>query len=361
MFTLLINGEPFVEVRRAPSSLGSASAARYFDPRSCHIRLCNRTCYAFDAGTIMQNFLDDHGFVFMSISRIDLCLDFEKFDSGDVPFKFLTRYLKGRYAKVNQCNIAVHGKDEWNGRNYNSISWGSKKSPIFTRFYDKTLELKEGKDKPYIRQAWASCGLVDDFIQLTKKGSDGVFYKPRIWRLEFAISSNVKNWVCFDVDEHGDKTHLSKRNDLSVYANRELLEPMFASLVAHYFHFKKYEKTQRKDRCIDKVLFSFEQMTTMYRVEKLCTSKPDDSHLIALRHRLEEYRMMHIDNGVRKACDVLLEQLSNEILRKQASQPFDDDEVKLLQRLIADAINRPDKPVSLDFYEKMKDIPGELF
>ena len=361
MFTLLINGEPFVEVRRAPSSLGSASAARYFDPRSCHIRLCNRTCYAYDAGTIMQNFLDDHGFVFQSISRIDLCMDFEKFDSGDIPFKFLTRYMNGKYAKVNQCTIAVHGKDEWNGRNYNSVGWGSKKSPVYTRFYDKTLELKEAKDKPYIRQAWASCGLVDDFIQLTKRDSDGIFYNPRIWRLEFAITSSVKNWVCYDVDELGNSTHLSKRNDLSIYANRDSLEPVFASLVAHYFHFKYYEEGKSKYSCLDKQLFDFSQHSQTYKVEKLCTSKPDDSHLIALRHRLEEYRMMHIDDRVRKACDVLLNQLSQEILRKQASQPFDDDEVKLLQRLIADAINRPDKPVSLDFYEKMKDIPGEIF
>lgn len=361
MFTLLINGEPFVEVRRAPSSLGSASAARYFDPRSCHIRLCNRTCYAYDAGTIMQNFLDDHGFVFQSISRIDLCMDFEKFDSGDIPFKFLKRYIEGKYAKVNQCTIAVHGKDEWNGRNYNSVGWGSKKSPVYTRFYDKTLELREAKDKPYIRQAWASCGLVDDFIQLTKRDPDGIFYNPRIWRLEFAITSSVKNWVCYDVDELGNSTHLSKRNDLSIYANRDILEPVFASLVAHYFHFKYYEEGLRKYDCRDKQLFDFGQHSQTYKVEKLCTSKPDDSHLIALRHRLEEYRMMHVDDGVRKACDVLLEQLSKEILRKQASQPFDDDEVKLLQRLIADAINRPDKPVSLDFYEKMKGIPGELF
>lgn len=361
MFTLYQDGEAFIEVRRSPSSVGSAAAARYFDPRSCHIRLCNRTCYAYDAATIMQRFLDEHGFIFQSISRIDLCLDFERFDSGDDPFKFLTRYLKGRYAKVNQCTIAVHGKDEWDGRNYNSVSWGSKKSPVFTRFYDKTLELKEGKDKPYIRQAWASCGLVDDFIQLTKKGADGVIYKPRIWRLEFAIQSSVKNWVCFDVDEMGNATHRSKRNELSVYANRDLLEPMFASLVAHYFHFKYFTEGQRKDRCPDKVLFDFTEQATTYKVEKICTAKSDDSHLRALQAKIETYRMLHFDEGIRKACDIILHSLAREILNKQASNPLDETEVLLLQRLIADAVNHPGRPMDLDFYRNLMELPDRIF
>lgn len=361
MFTLCQNGEAFIEVRRAPSSVGSAAAARYFDPRSCHIRLCNRTCYAYDAATIMQQFLHEHGFIFQSISRIDLCLDFEKFDSGDDPFKFLTRYLKGRYAKVNQCNIAVHGKDEWDGRNYNSVSWGSKKSPVFTRFYDKTLELREGKDKPYIRQAWASCGLVDDFIQLTKKGADGVVYKPRIWRLEFAIQSSVKNWVCFDVDEMGNSTHRSKRNELSVYANRDVLEPMFASLVSHYFHFKYFTEGQRKDRCPDKVLFDFTEKETTYKVEKICTAKSDDYHLRALQAKIEAYRKFHLDKGIQKACDVILHSLAKEILNKQASNPLDETEVLLLQRLIADAVNHPGRPIELDFYRNLMDISDSIF
>ena len=362
MFTLYQDGEPFLEIRRAPSSCGSATAARYFDPHSCHIRLCNRTCYAYSAASIMETFINTHGYLFVSISRIDLCLDFERFDFGDDPFKFITRYLNGRYAKVNQCNIAVHGKDEWDGRNYNSVSWGSKKSPIFTRFYDKTLELKEGKDKPYIRQAWASCGLVDDFITLQKKAPDGSVYQPRIWRLEFAITSNVKRWVCFDVDENGNPTHRSRRNDLSVYANRDKLPEVFASLVAHYFHFKKYVEGQRKDRCPDKLLFDFSQeTTTTYKVEKLCTAKADDSHIRALMAKLETYRMMHFDDKIRKACDILLQALSSELLKKQATNPWDEDEVLLLQRLIADAVNKPSVPLDLDFYHSIMELPDRLF
>ena len=311
----------------------------------------------------MRDFLDAHGYVFMNLCKIDLAMDFEKFDSGDVPAKFLERYLKGRYSKVNQCNLSVHGKDEWDGRLYNSVSWGSKSSPVFTRFYDKTMELKEAKDKPYIRQAWASCGLVDDFIQLTKVGEDGVVYKPRIWRLEFSISSSVKNWVCFDVDTLGNKTHLSKRNDLSMYLNRESLIPMYASLVNHYFHFKKFEEGVRKDRCEDKTLFNFTERG-VYRVEKPAASKADCKALVSLKQRIENYRYIHFDESIRKACDIIINAIDKEMLSKQASVPTDASEIALLRLLLSYNIKQKDESTKVfdkRVFEKMLDLETEIF
>lgn len=363
MFTIFMEGQPFVEVRRAPSSSGSATASKFFDPRACHIRLCNRTCYCNNAGELMRDFLDAHGYVFQNLCKIDIAMDFEKFDSGDVPAKFLERYLKGRYSKVNQCNLSVHGKDEWDGRLYNSVSWGSKSSPVFTRFYDKTMELKESKDKPYIRQAWASCGLVDDFIQLTKVGEDGVVYKPRIWRLEFSISSSVKHWVCFDVDTLGNKTHLSKRNDLSMYLNRESLIPMYASLVNHYFHFKKFQEGVRKDRCEDKTLFDFAERG-VYRVEKPAAAKADCKALVSLKQRIENYRYVHFDESIRKACDIILNAIDKEMLSKQASVPTDASEIALLRLLLSYNIKQKDESTKVfdkRVFEKMLDLETEIF
>lgn len=363
MFTIYYEGQPFIEVRRCPAAAGSSAAAKFFDPRACHLRLCNRTCYCYNAGELMRDFLNRHGYVFMNLCKIDLAMDFELFDSGDVPLKFLERYLKGRYSKVNQCNIAVHGKDEWDGRNYNSVSWGSKQSPVFTRFYDKTLELKEAKDKPYIRQAWARCGLVDDFIALTKRDEHGVFYQPRIWRLEFSISSSVKNWVCFDVDTLGNKTHLSKRHNLDLYLNRDMLIPMYASLVNHYFHFKRFQEGVRKDRCEDKKLFDFGDVQT-YKVEKVAAAKADTNLLVALKGKIESYRYSHFDEDLRKACDILINALDKEILSKQASVPTDASEIELLRLLLATNVNQlRDQPKVYDktFYEKIMALETEIF
>ena len=377
MFTIYLpDGQPFMEIRRSPHCSNEHDKFQVLEVGSCHLRLHNRACYFNDAGKLMEDFINQHGYTFRRIAKIDLCLDFEKFDSGDDPAAFVARYLKGRYAKVNQCSISMHGQDCWDGQKWNSLSWGSKKSPIFTRLYNKTLELKEAKDKPYIRQAWASCGLVDDFIQLTKKNDRGEWYKPEIWRLEFSIASSVRNWVCFDVDENGNKTHRSLRNDLKRYRTRDELETMFKSLVANYFHFKHLvekpsaskesgERTlQRKDRCPDKVLFTFQGSDETYKVEKLATSKADNKALQALRNKLCYYKQTHIQRSTQDACNAIIEAIDKEMLVRNASNPHDETEVELLQRLIAYRINGKSKApltVEKEFMESLFELSDELF
>lgn len=350
MFTLLFpDGERFLEIRRAPSSGQSSKAAQFFEINSVSIRLCNRTCYFREAAKLLDEFLVEYGFEFRRISRIDIALDFARFDSGDDPQRFLDRYLKGKYSKINQANVRAYGKDMWDGRFWNSLAWGSPKSQIGTKFYCKSMEIREAKDKPYIRQAWASAGLVDDFIQLTKKASDGTYYQPTIWRVEFSIMSSVKRWFVMEHDAQGQPCKRSVPNILCHYYTDVQLLNVFASLVAHYFHFKYFEVGQRKDRCRDKELFRFTEQDSFYKVEKLATEKPQDKALIRLIARLTEYRMTHFDQSVRKAVDLLLNALNEERLRKSAVRPYDQDEVGLLRELLALRIhNHGANPLEVD-------------
>lgn len=350
MFTLLFpDGERFLEIRRAPSSGQSSKAAQFFEINSVSIRLCNRTCYFREAAKLLDEFLVEYGFEFRRISRIDIALDFARFDSGDDPQRFLDRYLKGKYSKINQANVRAYGKDMWDGRFWNSLAWGSPKSQIGTKFYCKSMEIREAKDKPYIRQAWASAGLVDDFIQLTKKASDGTYYQPTIWRVEFSIMSSVKRWFVMEHDAQGQPCKRSVPNILCHYYTDVQLLNVFASLVAHYFHFKYFEVGQRKDRCRDKELFRFTEQDSFYKVEKLATEKPQDKAIIRLIARLTEYRMTHFDQSVRKAVDLLLNALNEERLRKSAVRPYDQDEVGLLRELLALRIhNHGANPLEVD-------------
>lgn len=350
MFTLLFpDGERFLEIRRAPSSGQSSKAAQFFEINSVSIRLCNRTCYFREAAKLLDEFLVEYGFEFRRISRIDIALDFARFDSGDDPQRFLDRYLKGKYSKINQANVRAYGKDMWDGRFWNSLAWGSPKSQIGTKFYCKSMEIREAKDKPYIRQAWASAGLVDDFIQLTKKASDGTYYQPTIWRVEFSIMSSVKRWFVMEHDAQGQPCKRSVPNILCHYYTDVQLLNVFASLVAHYFHFKYFEAGQRKDRCRDKELFRFTEQDSFYKVEKLATEKPQDKAIIRLIARLTKYRMTHFDQSVRKAVDLLLNALNEERLRKSAVRPYDQDEVGLLRELLALRIhNHGANPLEVD-------------
>ena len=362
MFTLLehTTHEPFIEVRRRPLS-------SMLDESACHIRLTNRTCYYDHAALIMDDFLHRYNYTFFRISRIDICLDFELFDSYDSPQRFVQRYLSGRYSRMFTSGIRAIGKDHWDGRAWNSLSWGSPKSMIGTKLYNKTMEIKERTDKPYIRQAWAACGLVDDFQELTKINKKGEIYCPSIWRLEFSIKSSVKRWFVLDVDKNGDPTKRSIHNTLDCYYERNQLLDVFASLTDHYFHFKyvvdkpasgiarntihdtiqviNQERTlQRKDRCPDKILFKFDsERGETYKIDHVSTATPKDRHDAALLRKLEEYKLLHPQREIEHACDVLIRDIRMMMMRKSASDPANQQEIALLQTLIALRIKAEDK------------------
>lgn len=312
MFTLEDrDGHPFIEVRRKPKS-------EVIDMNSCHIRLHNRTCYYNDAANIMKEFLSRYGITFVRISRVDICLDFEYFDSGDDPQKFLVRYLNGVYSKINQANISAHGTDRWDGRDWNSLSWGSPTSDVGTKMYNKTLELfdpiTQSYKKPYIRQAWQACGLIDDWQYCTKVKPDGTVYKPTIWRVEFSIRTSKKNWFRINPDGKGSKIH-SVRNTLDMYDERSKLLVMFFSLARHYFHFKYYQDGQRKDRCDDKVLFKPNDIEYFYKLDKakIASEHSADRRYSSLLVQLQRYRETCTDLDIRKSCTKLIDYISRSI------------------------------------------------
>lgn len=364
MFTLYQDNttEPLIEIRRVP--VGAKTGRSIIDPDSCHIRLSNRTCYFQAAAKLLFDFIIRYEYTFMRISRIDICLDFEHFDKGDKPAKFVERFMKHRYAKINQGAIRAVGKDLWDGQLWNSLSWGSPKSMITTKLYNKSLELAERKDKPYIRQAWAMAGLVDDFISLTRKEADGNVYRPDIWRVEFSIKSSVKRWFIIEDYSHGKKQIRSVHNTLDEYFTRQQLLDKFAALAVHYFHFKKYQEGQRKDRCEDKVLFDFSsEVSTFYDVEKVASSQAVSKADDILERKLQEYRIMQTQQPILNACDMILRDLHERKLRKNAVHPYDESELSLLRQLISIRIKDSSSPLSDDIssIRSLLSLESELF
>ena len=348
MFTLFgIDGEPFLEVRRDPVGMFRNGQASFLDMNGCHLRLCNRTCYLDNAADLMQEFISRYHYTFKRIAKVDIALDFERFDYGDMPQRFLNRYVQGRYSKINQSNISAHGQDEWSGRHWWSVSWGAEKSPVLTRFYCKSKELAEVKDKPYIRQAWAVTGLVDDVVSLQKKDANGDWYKPEIWRVEFSVRSAVKNWVTIDDQVTPGLKKRSFRNTLEVYNSREKILQMFASLQLHYFHFRKYHEGRSKYDCEVKRLFNFDGQQEFYKVEKTATSRPQSDIILRLIEDLQRFLSFHYDPATNKAASLLIEDLRRLQAERMAVRPWDDTEKKLLRALIARRLNNPNEPYSV--------------
>lgn len=311
MFTILDKwGNPMIEVRRDPPSGGSEFCGLTKD--STHIRLVNAYCYYNNPVGLLREFLMRHNYIFKRIYRIDVCYDFEYFDSGDLPERFVKRFLECKYRKINQCHLTAHGADNWNGYDWETLSWGSPSSMVSTKMYNKSLELIQGtNDKPYIRQAWFECNLIDDPVKMIKMDADGKPYTPKIWRVEFSIKSSADRWVIIE-DQSGK--HEKKKaipHTFQLFEGRERLWERFEELAYHYFRFKYYEPDKRKDRCKDKILFYFNKNREFYKLEQIApASKPNHDDEI-LKRRLMMYKLRATNQNVIDACDVILKTMSD--------------------------------------------------
>lgn len=346
MFTIMDEHDlPLLEIRRRPKSAIGEVAGGVLDPRSTHIRLCNRTCYFENAAELMQQFIDTYHYTLMRISRIDLALDFERFDYGDDPQKFLNRYINGKYSKINQTNIAMHGLDCWDGRYFNSVKWGSPKSMVTTKMYDKTLEITQKSDKPYIRQAWFLAKLVDDWNTLEKYREDGTSYQPKIWRVEFSIKSHEKNWFVVENPFNTKPKLRSIRHTLDRYFTRAQMCDVFFSLCHHYFHFKKVEyiegksegadkQLKRKDRCEDKRLFDLSLIQTFYKVTSVNTSTKKSPKEERLLRMLAEYQSTTINIKVHKAIHTIVENIEERRHMSDYVDEMDEKTIKILRLLV---------------------------
>lgn len=356
MFTIFDHrDQPLIEVRRNPKSAIGKQIHGVLDPNACHVRLTNRTCYFNQPIQLLQTFLEQYGLHLQRISRLDICLDFTKFDYGDDPGDFMARYFKHRYSKINQANIRAHGKDMWDGRLWNSVAWGNDKSMIGTKFYNKSMELREKADKPYIRQAWCAAHLIDDADTGEKftKNDDGTITttKPDVWRVEFSIKSSTRGWFRIENVKGAKKQYESIKHTLAMYQTKQDLINMFFSLADHYFHFKYFMPSVRKDRCIDKMLFRTKEKQVHYKLENVATTTTPEKSALRLINMLTKYRDEHVTPDIYKACNTLIAKLLEEVHTISMPMPWDMTEVKALQLLIQRRMQ-----ANLPHCERLEDI-----
>lgn len=236
MYVLYCGTFPLYRILRTPRTINSNT--KILPDNATHIRLHNRQCYAPNTIQKLREFIITHNYQYKGITRIDICNDFNKFDNGMNVSTFINGYMKHEFRKMGQRNGRAYFKDRWDNFDINSLSWGSPKSMVSVKLYDKTLELEEGTEKFYIRDAWNEAGLLTS---------------QHIWRLEFSIKTDAKAFVRTD-----DGTFLP--NKLTTYDNPQKLLFAWFLLYYRYFHFKRQIKNrngqdERKDRCPDLQLF----------------------------------------------------------------------------------------------------------
>lgn len=123
------------------------------------------------------------------ISRLDLCADFNLFHDGLHPIEFIRRFMAGEIKHKGRSHGRVYFRQEaapadiaasvGDVLNFNALEFGKHSSDARVYLYNKSLELREEKKKPWIEDCWRAAGLnVDD-----------------VWRLEISMNREALTFV----------------------------------------------------------------------------------------------------------------------------------------------------------------------
>lgn len=222
------------------------------DPRGCTIKLENRILYSMSYVNILMRIIKGLSLEYKGVSRLDICYDCNRLHGSRSVEGFINQYLtatpytEGHIVRVGSPRFSVYGKRSSSGVNvWQSIRWGSPKSSIGAYCYNKSLELLEVKDKPWIREVWGKAGLiseVDDntWGKLTDKqkknaiedGKSWNYVHNSVWRFEISIKCqgmDILNWSTGELFKVHPSYLTTQRN----------IEKLFYIYAGKVFHFRK--------------------------------------------------------------------------------------------------------------------------
>lgn len=155
---------------------------------SCQVKVDNSRLYYARWGESLMALIRALRWRVMFVNRIDICADFNYFANGRLPLQFCRDYLaeptKGRPSFIRHSSNKLRAQVTrgLHSLNYETLSWGTRDSAVQVNLYNKSLELEEKSDKPWIRQRWIEAGL--EHGDLSGK-------KMSVWRCEFSINPSA--------------------------------------------------------------------------------------------------------------------------------------------------------------------------
>lgn len=166
------------------------------------------------------------------LTRLDLCYDCNSFHGGLKPHKFIKEFVTAEFDspryiyKVGAKQFRVYGgKSVSSTTKFTGIEFGSGKSSKRCYIYDKSRELTEVKDKPWIRQYWQENGLISD-------------EKTHVYRAEISIKCDGMDLLNMST---GELFKLSPK----YLKSQPVIEKLFHFYAARMFRFHRKGKHTR--------------------------------------------------------------------------------------------------------------------
>lgn len=147
------------------------------------IKLSNRVLYHEKYVPFLMHMIQALGLYYKGLTRLDIAYDCNEFYCGRKPSRFVHQFVTkrvdekgGMYVpRMKEFDFHLKKDIHTNGM-INYLAIGAKGSKKRGYIYDKTLELQEVKDKPWIRDMWERNGLISD-------------KKTHVWRSEISIKA----------------------------------------------------------------------------------------------------------------------------------------------------------------------------
>lgn len=327
------------------------------------IKLENRTLYCEQYVQMMKDIIDATGSIYRGVTRIDICYDCNVLKENRNVQKFLYDYITapayqtGHIIRSGSSRVAMHGKRGTGGAMViNSMRWGSPTSAVGAYCYNKSLELLEVKDKPWIRDVWSKNGLIHEVDDLTwnkyserqkkSKIEDGYsldYIHTPVWRFEISIKAGGNDILNVNTGE----LYRISLDYLSVQEKVEDLFYIYAGKVMDFRvsngqtrirYYNKMELFERKEP--GKVCerpYKLSRYADTGRTEKICYNK------------LEEIEQRYGDladgqlHSIQAAKDLLLtiSGLKSEVVRMRREAAY-------LNNMMADRTIRQENGVYLE-------------
>lgn len=253
------------------------------------VKVANRYLYKQNWNVTLNNFFLACNIQPVSISRIDISCDFNRFANNLHPENLIAGVMNKKYIKTGCAKFAVQG-DQTAEQMFDYLRFGNRDSQCSVYLYNKSKELREVKDKPYIREMWSNSGL--DTSQ-------------DVWRLEISMRTTQLRLI---IPMTGEIFRL----DLDFIKTQGIVENVYNCAIDKYFDIRINDGQAKKTRMKRVKLFDSLSTTLLMVVptNEACTNRMDKIVVKKLANYFSQYRIE--DEGeqtqVMAALEVILKQ-----------------------------------------------------